>query len=177
MNCKEGTALILRQMGTLLKRIPLAEYQQPIPLFNGASIGQHVRHILDFYQCLLRDCSTRPIDYARRDRDPRLETDPECALAKLDEVVQALSFLQETEKVKVVAEFSSEASSGRPVVTSSVARELMYAYDHAIHHLAIIKMGLKTEFPHIEVSNNLGVAPSTLKWQQQQVAGKPKSAC
>ena len=43
----------------------------------------------------------------------------------------------------------------------------MFAYDHALHHLAIIKMGLLSAFPQIKVDENMGVSPATLKNQNQ----------
>jgi hypothetical protein len=53
----------------------------------------------------------------------------------------------------------------RPMATSSIGRELLYAYDHAVHHLAIIKLGIKAEIPDVEIDSNIGVAASTLRHQ------------
>ena len=63
------------------------------------------------------------------------------------------------------SEFCDTADDERPVYISSMGRELQYAFDHAIHHLAIIRMGLETHFPEIPVDKDLGVAPSTLKFR------------
>jgi len=40
---------------------------------------------------------------------------------------------------------------------------LLFFYDHAIHHLAIIKIGLLCHFPHVQAEKDLGVSPSTIK--------------
>jgi hypothetical protein len=66
--------------------------------------------------------------------------------------------------LKVVADFSTNKDSFRPQVDSSVGRELMYAFDHAIHHIAIIKIGIKAAFPQIQIPQEIGVAPSTIRY-------------
>lgn len=162
MNCTQGTAIIIEQISDLLDRINSDTYAKPLHLFNGSSIGQHFRHIVDFYGCLSR-CADGRVDYARRQRDTRVETEPGYAVEVLQGYFEKIKGLNEADQVEVVADFSSDVNEERPVVHSSIARELMYAYDHAVHHLAIIKMGLKATSPTFEVDKNLGVAPSTVK--------------
>ena len=137
-------------------------------MFNGSSIGQHFRHIYDFYECLLKGIGDGRIDYAKRERDVRIETEPLYAKAAFQKISAQLCDLDENRNFVVLADFSSELNTERPSVESSVGRELMYAYDHAVHHLAIIKMGLKTDCPSFHVAKNIGVAPSTIKhWREE----------
>jgi hypothetical protein len=163
MNCKQGTEIILGQMTDLLGRIQQETYSASLPLFNGSSIGQHFRHIVDFYGCLSRDASNGRVDYANRERDTRVETEPEYAANILQGFYNKLKNLDENAMLEVVADFSSDLNETRPVVLSTIGREMMYAYDHAVHHLAMIKMGIKANSPALEVDKNLGVAPSTIK--------------
>lgn len=163
MNCKQGTEIIISQMTDLLGKIAGETYAQPLQLFNGSSIGQHFRHIVDFYGCLSRGVADGRVDYAQRQRDPRIETEPNYAANVLREFFDKMNGMEETAMVEVVADFSSDFNESRPVVQSTVGREMMYAYDHAVHHLAMIKMGLKAAAPQVEVDKNLGVAPSTVK--------------
>ena len=166
MNCKQGTEIIIEQMTDLLDRIAPETYSQPLQLFNGSSIGQHFRHIVDFYGCLYRGVTEGRVDYAQRQRDTRVETEPGYAAQMLSEFMKKLEASEEVATVEVVADFSAELNETRPVVKSTVGREMMYAYDHAVHHLAMIKMGLKAAAPTLEIDKNLGVAPSTVKhWQ------------
>lgn len=168
MNCKQGTEIILTQITELLERLNDESYSQSLPIFNGSSIGQHFRHILDFYICLLNGLESGLIDYALRERDVLIETQSMTAKAAFEKIQNAICFCEETESIEVKADFSSEFNSTRPIISSSIARELMYAYDHAVHHLAMIKMGIKVSFPEVKVSEKIGVAPSTLKhWKQE----------
>lgn len=45
----------------------------------------------------------------------------------------------------------------------------MYNIEHTIHHLALIKVGLKLVYPDLDLPNHFGVAPSTIKFQQAQL--------
>jgi hypothetical protein len=163
MNCKHGTEIIIGQMMELLGKLPADTYSRPLQLFNGSSIGQHFRHIVDFYGCLNKGVAEGRLDYADRQRDARIETEPLYAASVLQDLFEKMRDLDESVMLEVVADFSADLNETRPVVPTSVGRELMYAYDHAVHHLAIIKMGLKSTSPNIEIDRNLGVAPSTVK--------------
>ena len=169
MNCKQGTDIIICQILELLETIDNQSYREPIALFNGSTIGQHFRHILDFYNCLARGVASGLIDYALRERNLLVETNTTFAQQSFREVADAIHQFQENTRVEIRADFADDHHTVRPVVSSSLDRELMYAYDHAVHHLAMIKMGLRVAFPGIQVQENVGVAPSTLKhWKKQQ---------
>ncbi|MBK8705538.1 MAG: hypothetical protein IPN33_19560 [Saprospiraceae bacterium] len=48
MNCKEATLTMAFQIKDLLQDIDAADYARPLDIFKGATLGQHVRHIIDF---------------------------------------------------------------------------------------------------------------------------------
>ena len=118
-------------------------------------MGKHFRHIHDFYACLL---STEGIvDYTQRDRDELIESIPSKALEAFG-VIQVVLKKLTTKPIKVIADFVKEEQD-RSLVASSIDRELMFLHDHAVHHLAIIRIGIKAEFPEVVISNEVGVAP------------------
>ncbi len=169
MNCKQGTDIIILQMTDLLGKIDAGTYAQPLSIFNGSSIGQHFRHIIDFYTCLLKGVEEGRVDYAKRERDVQVETQPLQAAKVLSGCAAKVAGMNEQASLEVIADFSAELNEDRPVVVSTVGRELMYAYDHAVHHLAMIKMGLRAACPELEINQAIGVAPSTLKhWGQHK---------
>lgn len=141
----------------------------PLSVFNESTLGQHFRHIFDFYDCLLRGASVGLVDYASRKRNERMEQDPGFARAAFQQMEVACNKLHESQQLNVRADFSSFLDEGRPIVGSSVGRELMFAFDHAVHHLALIKIGLKEALPDIELDEQLGVAPSTIKHRYEKV--------
>ena len=156
------TALLslVQQINHVISQLDTAQYHRPLPEFNGSSLGQHFRHILEFFQCLEDGVQSGTVDYAARNRNPVYETNPEIASAAFEAFNHALPNFDLTLPVQVRAEFGSD---NRPCYESTVGRELLFVYDHAIHHLAIIKIGLICHYPEISVDKDLGVSPSTVK--------------
>lgn len=171
MNCKEATAAITHQIVDLLDRLDNTNYAKPLAVFNGSSLGKHFRHILDFYYCMLKFEKEGTVDYAKRKRDPEVEVDTQAAKVAFQHVLESIADLDEELAITVKADFSVSEEESRPVVYSTVGREMMFAFDHAVHHLAIIKIGLRVAFPEFEVDENLGIAPSTLKHHSGSKAG------
>lgn len=171
MKASSGTLLIIEQLNELLERLDKAAYTLGLPLFHGSSIGQHVRHIVEFYVCLLEGRPSAHIDYGSRKRNNELSESPAAALAALEHIAGSARQLDEHQWLNVESEFSGDAGDERPAYISSMGRELQYAFDHAVHHLAIIRMGMEIHFPEIPVDPDLGVAPSTLKYRN---GGKSK---
>lgn len=168
MNCIEGNVRVLRQIDEVLSLMDAETYARPLELLSGSSIGQHMRHILNFYQSLLFSAEGDLVDYASRERDPRIEIDPLSARALLAEVMASLSTLDEGLPLRVRADFFPGESEERPLVESSAGRELMFVFDHAVHHLAIVKIGLNLVMPDYGVPEELGMAPSTIKYQKSR---------
>lgn len=170
MNAKQGTILLAAQMTGLLERLDKTAFTQPLALFQGSTIGQHCRHILECYTCLLDGVRPAHVDYGSRARNTTLSECPRAALATLDYIASTVKHLDEHQWLKVASEFSDDTvrASERPVYLSSMGRELQFAFDHAVHHLAMIRMGLELYFPAIPVDTDLGVAPSTQKYRKSQ---------
>lgn len=174
MNPKAGTRIITDQIQELLETLEDRTYSQPLSAFNGSSIGQHIRHIIDFYLCLIRGCEADAtnIDYDKRQRNPKIETNTAVAITTLEHIANAVQRMDAHQITTVNSSFTDSQLEGNSRIPSSVGRELMYAYDHAIHHLAIVKIGMRVHFPDIAINPNLGVAPSTLKYRK--TIGQPQ---
>ncbi|NRB52102.1 MAG: DinB family protein [Saprospiraceae bacterium] len=170
MDCKTGTKNIIAQIVELLSSLDEEQYARPLPIYNGSSLGQHFRHIFDFYQCLINDVSRGTIDYARRARDPRIEQHPGYARDAFLRAAEVIDGFEELASLEVLADFSSDSTDSRPLLKSTVGRELMFAHDHAVHHIAIIKIGFQQAFPEIPIALEVGVAPSTIKYRTGQVS-------
>lgn len=160
MQAKDAILLTIHQITDLLDQIESHEYRQPLPEFDGSTLGQHFRHILEFFICLERGIPSGTVDYAARERNLLYEDAPGVAVAAFEDFAEALAALQASTAIDVRAEFGGPE---RPCYRSTVGRELAFVYDHAIHHLAMIKIGLRCHFPHIQINRDLGVSPSTIK--------------
>lgn len=153
---------ILTQLRDLLTAVPYEVYSCPLALLHGSSVGQHIRHTLEFYQCLYEQSPLGFVDYDARSRDLRLETDLEFSAYFVEQLSSWLH--QPIEDVYLIMNvfFGQESQE----VKTTLMRELLYMAEHAIHHFAIIKIALKEEFPEIELSPNFGVAFSTINYRE-----------
>ena len=130
------------------------------PLFIS-SAGAHMRHIIDHYLALISGLNQGFIDYDVRHRGDNLELEPELALAKLTQIVLWLESLAETDLNRVLV-LSSEISVTETKVQSvptSLARELVFAGSHAVHHYAMIAQIAQQQ--KIALPASFGIAPAT----------------
>lgn len=167
MNPKEGTILLISQVNDVLAKLNDSMYSRPLKIFNQSSIGAHIRHIADFYNCLIKGAKASCIDYEHRERNVRIETEIDFAITTFCKIKEGINILDMNKTTMIKTCFDSSEIDNITNVQSSIGRELMYAYDHAIHHLAIVKIGLQVEFPSISIDSDLGVAPSTIKYRKQ----------
>lgn len=128
-----------------------------------ASIGQHVRHTLEFYQCLLQ--ARQSVNYDTRQRDILMESSPAHALQVLQEVLHRLPSLAQDAPLTLEADMPE--SEVPLAVPSSRARELLYVLEHAIHHMALMRVLIHDQAPHIHLEEEFGVAYSTLAFRGQ----------
>ena len=156
------TALLttVQQINHVIRQLTPDDYRFALPEFEGGTLGQHFRHILEFFQCLEDGMQSGTVDYAARNRNPLYEQHPEMAAAAFEAFAHVLSGFDLQQPIQVRAEFGSD---DRPCYESTTGRELLFVYDHAIHHLAIIKIGLVCHFSQVQADKNLGVSPSTIK--------------
>lgn len=148
-----------------LARLSAAEYQQGIPLLSHATLGQHTRHFIEFYQCLLQQLPSGTVNYDLRLRDARIEQDPGFARQAIEQVKKHLSPLLPAMPLTLAGKVTDSPQG----VPTNVARELIYNIEHTIHHLAIIKIGLKLVRPDLKLPETFGVAPSTLAHRKEQL--------
>lgn len=156
---------VLKQLKQLAQSLGVEQYSQPLPLLSGNTIGKHYRHIIEFYQCLLT--GNEYVNYDKRERNAELEINNQLAAQTLQNIMDAL------QKITVIdAELTYEADfdsgGGQNIkVKSSMGRELAYNIEHAVHHMAIIKIVVGQYFSNLMLEENFGVAASTLRYQQQ----------
>lgn len=160
MQANNAILAVVQQIHHVLEQLEPHEYRRQLPEFEGSTLGQHFRHILEFFQCLEQGTRSGTVDYAARERNLIYEDNPNLTATAFNSFAEALQYFDTSENIEIKAEFGGQV---RPSYTSTVGRELMFVYDHAIHHLAIIKIGLICHFPHVQADKDLGVSPSTIK--------------
>ena len=158
---KEATFNIIDQMTELAEQLSSDEFTRPLPILLENSIGKHFRHIIEFYEVMIVGAGDGEVNYDSRNHDPALEQSREKCMERLQGIRKAVAVAPDM-RLKLSGSYSHETDK-KFTVPSHLKRELIYNIEHAIHHLAIIRIALQQEFPHIRVGSAFGYAYSTLK--------------
>lgn len=153
-----------------LSRISHEAYQQPLDVYSGSSLGQHTRHWIEFFQCLIdQTIGGEVLCYDKRKRDLTLESIPEKAIETLNAMNRSLNDLPSLDQLVLTSEISNGTKVQLP---TSVGRELWFVIEHAVHHLALIKIGLQALYPDWRLPDHFGVATSTMQHQSKSLVAK-----
>ncbi len=156
----DSMLLLNEQLTLLLRFIPgisQQDYKHRSEMLGSSSIGQHVRHVVEMLQCLCQGYSHGVVNYDDRKRDSRIENDPKWAI----EIIAGMKAgLEQPDKVLTL----HAGVSGTVVTTFN--REILYNAEHAIHHMALIKVALR-ELGTDSTQDSFGMAPATIAYQQQ----------
>src|SRR6185295_15216437 len=95
----------------------------------------------------------------------RIENNRALAKALLQDLKIDLAQMDNEKQLTLIGDLATGENSSNSYMLTSLLREYHYAVEHAIHHMAIIKMGVKQVFPDVKIAIEFGVAPSTLRYQ------------
>ena len=163
-------ASVLHDLRVYLEVIEPVTYQARLELLSDSTIGQHTRHIIEFFNCLLEQASLGPqpvISYALRQRDFRIESEPGYALQLVQQICEQLEYLKPDQACLLDC---AEHGQADLLVPSTIGRELIYTIEHTIHHLAIVKIALRATTSSLALPEHFGVAPSTIRYRQESCA-------
>jgi hypothetical protein len=160
----EGCMQCVDQCDQLLNLISSQDYVATSQ--GSSSVGAHVRHILDRFQCCFGGLHDGCIDYDARKRDQAIENSLDAASFALSTVSKRIQDLDIANCLgDTVSVFESVHQERPPIaIPSSVGRELMGLVTHSIHHLAIIALTVKA-FGY-QLHGDFGKAPSTIVYER-----------
>jgi hypothetical protein len=155
-----------RQLVSVLGTLNEDNFRTPLPVLSGGTIGRHVRHLVEFYQCLFGGLVTGMVDYDARARNAMLEEDPALAVAALQYLMRRVGEVQADQPLVLCTRYGPGEKVSIP---TTLYRELVYNLEHCIHHQATIRIGLRTLSQPAPLPDSFGVAPSTLQYQSTHV--------
>ena len=157
----ENSIAVLEQGLTLLARIETDEIY--------AEFGGHIRHCLDFFDCLFAGIKSGKADYNKRERDLQVEMKRAAAISKIEKTIENLRKIEieNLDREILIRHERVEEIEENAWSRSSVARELEFMQSHTVHHYAIV--ALKLSFAGFAVESDFGVAASTLKYRQKGI--------
>lgn len=156
---------VLQQLNTALMQLSNDEFKMPSRLLNNATIGGHVRHVIELFQCLLLGYETGMVNYDNRERNPVLEQQKILASATIDVIV---SSLKKQNKELILETTFCEFGTTPQLIHTNYYREIIYNLEHTIHHMALIRIAIN-EISSIELPTSFGIAASTLQYKKLSV--------
>jgi hypothetical protein len=152
------------QLSGTLEKLTDEQYTYQSKILSNATIGQHTRHIIEMFICLEDGYTDGVVNYEKRERDIKIETEKEFAASLLRKIYTGLS----KENKPMVLEATYNEDSNEPILfNTNFYREIAYNLEHTIHHMALIKVGIREVSTDIEIPEGFGVASSTIKHRKE----------
>jgi hypothetical protein len=169
MNLQAACTNILGQLSALVDQITEQDFVKPADTLSHSTIGQHLRHTLEFFICLEQGFKKGLINYDKRAHDKLIESDKFLALSAIERIRDFVA--QQNENIGLKLEASYDVAKEEFVaVDTNYIRELIYNIEHAVHHMAIIKIGVREVAPYIILQSDFGIAASTLRHKDLKTA-------
>ncbi|WP_336514024.1 DinB family protein [Pollutibacter soli] len=159
MQLQQAVRNVFTQLTVSLDQLSAEQYKFSCAQLGNSTIGQHVRHIIEMFQCLENGYTTGVINYEIRKRDQKIEQDKGFAMQLLQEIHDSLA---KEDKALILEGVYNDDSSDLMRFPTNYYREIVYNLEHTIHHMALIRVGLRS-FKEIEVPETYGVAAATVK--------------
>ena len=165
MEIKEAAYSVLEQLETVLNQISRQDYIKVIPT-HDASVGQHARHMIEFFECLFAGLDEGKINYDKRNRDIQIETQPEVAMARIKNIKKFIKLVKGDPPIILEINYNLVKDESN-LINTTFTRELAYNIEHTIHHMAIIKSIFPKFFDYVELPENFGIAVSTIRFRNK----------
>ncbi len=155
---------ILNQLTDLVGQLNNQDFVKPAEALSNSTIGQHLRHTLEFFLCLQHGFEKGTINYDNRAHDKVMETDKDVALLVISQIKHFISLLPE-KSLQLEVGYDLVREDFITIETSST-RELVYNIEHAVHHMAIMKIGVRELAAYVQLPPDFGIAASTVRYKE-----------
>ncbi|BDD00398.1 DinB family protein [Persicobacter psychrovividus] len=167
MTIKVVAINLLNQLSDALEQLDRRTFQFPVEILGNSTIGQHVRHTLEFFICLQSGLKNQTVNYDSRARDLRIEEDLDFCQAVIEDLKSFIDAAENT-PLTLAGEYLNENDPLSFSLSSCFERELAYNIEHTVHHMAMIRVAFRSAFPQVKVADNFGVASSTVAHQKSE---------
>lgn len=165
MELQRAVQRVFIQLSEVLHQLSDEQYTHRSETLSESTIGQHTRHIIEMFLCLEQGYNTGVVNYEKRKRDIKIETSKGFA----EELLHTVSSgLDRPDKSLTLEACYSEDKDDLISLPSNYYREVVYNLEHTIHHMALIKVGVR-ELTDIVLPDGFGVASSTMKYKKECV--------
>ncbi len=121
----------------LLNCISDDEYNNTTIAPYYSSIGVHMRHILDVFDCVLIGLESGNINLINRKRNELAENYTQHGIAYFEDILQRLKLIEKEDYNRIVL-VTDDLGLGIVSVNYTLGGILIQAHSHAIHHFASV---------------------------------------
>lgn len=159
MMLKEIIQHYIYQLTQAINQLSDNEFIAAIEPLGNATIGQHIRHIVELFEELQNGYNTGTVCYDNRKRDFAIETDRLLAIKRLQHIGMAHSIPDK--KLLIKCSYATQGGD-ELLVESNYLRELIYNIEHTVHHMALLRVAFN-QISALELPKDFGVAVSTIR--------------
>lgn len=122
---------------TLLHSISDEQYSDNSVAPYFSSIGCHIRHILDVFNCVLNGYENGCVDLSIRNRNVCIEQDKKLGIQYFEDIISQLNAISNADLSKTISVIDN-LGFGKETANYSLKGALMQSHSHAVHHYATI---------------------------------------
>jgi uncharacterized damage-inducible protein DinB len=153
---------ILDQLEEVISQISADDFSKPSTSLSNATVGQHLRHTIEFFLCLESGFRDGTINYDKRAHDKLIENDKFIALNAIRKIRRFVVATSNDCTLRLDVGYDRNTEDCVTIQTNYF-RELTYNIEHAVHHMALIKIGVREVASYVSLPKDFGVAISTLR--------------
>lgn len=165
MNPQHACCSILSQLKSLVEQIQDQDFTRPAQTLSQSTVGQHLRHTLEFFVCLESGLKNGVVNYDKRAHDKQIETNRNESIQCINRIISFIESVSEDKPINLEVGYD-QLSDQSVTIASNYMRELVYNIEHAVHHMAIMKIGIREVAPYITLPTDFGVAVSTIRFKE-----------
>lgn len=124
-----------------------------------SSIGSHIRHALDFFDCIIAGIQSNNIDLTARKRDEQISTQPALAKEHIYNLQQQITAFKDV-NTDYMLHVTDNLGDGKVTIMYTLESILAQANTHATHHYAIISYMMCALKVNVEIPG-FGYNPTT----------------
>jgi len=170
MNLTKVCSNILNQPIDVVEQLNESTYSAPSHPLSNSTIGQHFSHTLEFLICFEEGYHTGSINYDKRAHDKTIEREKHIAIQTIHRINEFIHTVDFDKPLLLEVNYDLEKDTNE-TLTTTAKRELVYNIEHAVHHMAIIKIGIKELAPRIILPPEFGIAASTIRHIEVKTIG------
>ena len=168
MQLKSACLIILNQLTDVVNALDEKDFCRPSETLSKSTVGQHLRHTVEFFICLQQGFEKGIVNYDKREHDKLIESDKFIALAAIERIKDFVSD-QSTDQVLQLEVGYDRDSDDCVTISTNYLRELTYNIEHAVHHMAIMKIGIREVAGYVKLPADFGIAVSTLRYKESDL--------